>query len=135
MSWYVLYGLAFGVGVGGIMRLPGMDAVVPAFAINLCVMTALWLGIAIANSDRRPVTLAECGVGLLTFVLAAAALRTTPTLLYAGFALQALWSLAHLNQTSQYRFFAVRAPAWFSPFAAAANVGFGLVLSALVGWP
>ncbi|MEM1318404.1 MAG: hypothetical protein AAGF29_09070, partial [Pseudomonadota bacterium] len=47
------YGLTFGILVGLLMRAPGPDAVAPAFAINLCVMAALWLGIAIANPTSR----------------------------------------------------------------------------------
>ncbi|MEM9678074.1 MAG: hypothetical protein AAF890_08455 [Pseudomonadota bacterium] len=125
---YAAYGLVFGLVVGGIMRLPGMDAVVPAFGVNLSVMAALWLGIAIGAAPPRKVALVEVLVGVFTFVLVAAAMRTSPAWLYVGFGIQVVWSLAH-NRTA----LAAPSPRWFVPFSAAANLGFFIALSILVG--
>ncbi|MEM1040145.1 MAG: hypothetical protein AAGI12_11840 [Pseudomonadota bacterium] len=125
---FASYGLVFGLVIGGIMRLPGMDAVVPAFGINLSVMAALWLGISIGAAPPRKVALVEVLVGGVTFVLVAAAMRTTPAWLYMGFGVQIVWSLAH-NRIA----LATPSPRWFVPFSAAANLGFFAALSILVG--
>lgn len=117
-------GLAFGLAIGGIMRLPGADAVDAAMAINLCVMTSIWLGIAIANVDSRQQTLYALGVSTLTFVIAATALRTNYVWLYSGFLLQAFWSVDHARKSPR----TVLAPMWYALFSAWANIGFAISL-------
>lgn len=121
------YGLSFGVLVGLLMRAPGADAVVPAFAINLCVMAALWLGIAIGNPTSKSRAYADIAAATGTFVLAAAALRTEPMLMVAGFLFQTWWSLEHRSAR-----WGVIGPVWFLIFASMANLGFAVALLALL---
>lgn len=126
---FAVYGLLFGIVVGAIMRLPAADAVVPASAINLCVMAVLWLGIAIGDPQAKSRAYADIAAASLTFVIAAAALRTYEELLAAGFFFQVWWSLQH--KASGY---GVVGPSWFVPFAAMANLGFGVVFLILLRW-
>lgn len=123
------YGMSFGIAVGILMRLPGPDAVVPAFAINLCVMAALWLGIAIGNSADKNRAYADIAAATATFVLAAAALRTVPELMILGFLFQGWWSLQHRSDG-----FGVIGPVWFLLFASMANFAFAAVFFGLLRW-
>jgi len=130
MAFNLWYGTGFGCVVGIIMRLPGQDAVVPAFAINLCVMAALWLGIAIADPQEKRRAYGDIGVAVITFVLAAIALRTNPAVLLLGFALQVWWCFQHRSAG-----WGVIGPIWFMFFAAGANLAFGIVLAVLLYGP
>lgn len=121
------YGLTFGVLVGMLMRAPGADAVVPAFAINLCVMAALWLGIAIGAPFDKRRAYADIAAATVTFVLAAVALRTEPMLMIAGFLFQTWWSLQHRSAR-----WGVVGPVWFLIFASMANLGFAVSLLVLM---
>lgn len=123
------YGMSFGVALGVLMRVPGADAVVPAFAINLCVMAALWLGIAIGNPDDKKRAYADIAAAVFTFVIAAASLRTYPELLILGFVFQSWWSLQHRSDR-----FGVIGPVWFLLFASMANVSFAAVFYFLIRW-
>ncbi|EFL90684.1 hypothetical protein [Ahrensia sp. R2A130] len=121
------YGLSFGLLIGLLMRAPGADAVEPAFAINLCVMAALWLGIAIGNPTSKSRAYADIAAATATFVLAAVALRTEPMLMIAGFLFQTWWSLEHRSAR-----WGVIGPVWFLIFASMANLGFAIALLALL---
>lgn len=123
------YGMSFGVALGVLMRMPGADAVVPAFAINLSVMAALWLGIAIGRPDDKKRAYADIVVAVITFVLTAVALRTYPEVLIAGFLLQAWWSLQHRSDG-----LGVIGPVWFLLFASMANFAFAAVFFVLLRW-
>lgn len=123
------YGMSFGVAIGILMRMPGPDAIVPAFAINLCVMAALWLGIAIGDPQEKKRAYADIFAAVATFVLAAIALRTYPEILAIGFAFQAWWSLQHRSDG-----FGVIGPIWFLLFASMANASFGVVYLVLLRW-
>lgn len=123
------YGMSFGVAVGILMRMPGPDAVVPAFAINLCVMAALWLGIAIGDPQEKKRAYADIFAATLTFVLAAVALRTLPEILVIGFVFQTWWSLQHRSDG-----FGVIGPVWFLLFASMANLAFAIVFLVLLQW-
>lgn len=123
------YGMSFGVAVGILMRMPGVDAVVPAFAINLCVMAALWLGIAIGDPQEKKRAYSDIFAAALTFVLAAIALRTYSEILAVGFLFQVWWSLQHRSDG-----LGVIGPVWFLLFASMANLSFGIVLLVLLRW-
>lgn len=123
------YGMSFGVAVGILMRMPGPDAVVPAFAINLCVMAALWLGIAIGDPQEKKRAYADIFAATATFILAAIALRTYPEILALGFLFQTWWSLQHRSDG-----LGVVGPIWFLLFASMANLSFGIVLLVLLRW-
>lgn len=123
------YGMSFGVAVGILMRLPGVDAVVPAFAINLCVMAALWLGIAIGDPQNKKRAYADIFAAFLSFVLAAIALRTYPEILAIGFVFQFWWSLQHRSDG-----LGVIGPIWFLLFASMANLSFAVVFLVLLRW-
>lgn len=123
------YGMSFGVAIGILMRMPGSDAVVPAFAINLCVMAALWLGIAIGNPSDKKRAYADIFAAVFTFVIAAVALRTYPEILSLGFLFQFWWSLQHRSDGR-----GVIGPVWFLLFASMANASFGVVLLVLLRW-
>lgn len=115
----LLAGLFFGLVVGGIMRAPGEAYVVAASAINLAVMTALWLGIALAPGQERRALNLEIGIAGVTFVVTALVFQHSALWLYGGFALQAGWSALHIGN----RMGAVSLP-WYPGFAAMANLGF-----------
>lgn len=123
------YGMSFGIVVGVLMRMPGADAVVPAFAINLSVMAALWLGIAIGAPFEKSRAYADIAAATATFVLTAIALRTYPELMIAGFVFQGWWSLQHRSDG-----FGVIGPVWFLLFASMANFAFAGVLFVLLRW-
>lgn len=123
------YGMSFGIAVGIVMRLPGPEAVIPAFAINLCVMAALWLGIAIGDPSDKKRAYADIFAALGTFVLAAAALRTHAELLTLGFVFQFWWSLQHRSDGR-----GVIGPVWFLLFASMANLSFAAVFFVLLRW-
>lgn len=121
----LLAGLFFGLAVGGVMRAPGAEFVTAASAINLAVMAALWLGIALAPGQSRSTAVQEMIVATVTFVMTALVFQHSFNWLYAGFATQAAWSAAHIAN----RYGAISRP-WYPGFAAMANLGF---IAALYG--
>lgn len=118
-------GIVFGVLIGGVMRLPGKDTLLDAFAANLSVMTALWLGTLLVNAVSRRVLFQECGVAVASFALAAAAFQGYAPFLTIGFLVQAIWCVLHMRGAG------VVTQPWFPPFAACVNVTFGVTYVAL----
>ncbi|MEM8749623.1 MAG: hypothetical protein AAGF28_04935 [Pseudomonadota bacterium] len=124
---WVWGGLLFGLLIGGIMRLPGPEAVEPAFAINLCVMAAIWLGASFGSEHALSAMKVETVVATLTFVVAAIAMRVNAHILLIGFALQAVWCFRHASAGQS-----LKIKRWFPPFAAFANIGFVASYSLIV---
>ncbi|MEO0329863.1 MAG: hypothetical protein AAF217_14860 [Pseudomonadota bacterium] len=115
----LLFGLLFGLSVGGAMRLPGAEFIIAANAINLSVMAAIWLGIAIGVGQSRSHLIQETAAATLTFVIAALVFQSSPLWLYVGFFGQTIWSALHIGNR-----YGARAIAWYPGFAAMANLGF-----------
>jgi len=127
----IVSGLVFGLLVGFIMVLPGAGFVVSAYAVNLSVMGALWLGAALAQGQDQYKGVQEVAVAVVTFVIAGAVFQSSPNWLYAGFALQAIWSFVHHDGRR-----GVAVISWYPAFSAMANAGFIIsffILSQTVG--
>lgn len=122
----LVYGLIFGILVGGIMRAPGAEFVVAANAINLAVMAALWLGVTFAPGQIKRNTLIESVAAMVTFIMVALVFQHSQNWLYAGFAFQVMWSAVHIGGR-----IGVPSQAWFPGFAAMANLGFIAALYAV----
>ena len=127
MGSAVVKGILFGLVVGGVMRLPGKETLVDAFAADLSVMAALWLGAIMANGASRSVLVAESGVAIVSFACAAAAFQGVSGFLTIGFLVQAIWGVLHM------RGLGVETLPWVPPFLVAVNITFLLVYFALVG--
>jgi len=127
----MIFGLVFGLVVGFIMVLPGAEFVVSAYAVNLSVMAALWLGAALAQGQDQYKGVQEVLVATVTFIIAGAVFQSSPNWLYAGFGLQAIWSFVHHDGRR-----GIAVISWYPVFSAMVNVGFIIsffILSQSVG--
>jgi len=114
---HIFMGIVFGVCVGAIMRLPGPEYLTAAFAINLAVMAALWLGAVVAPPTAKGALVPETVAALATFVIVALMFQSSPAWGYLGFIFQAGWSFVHRSDA-----FGVTVQRWYPAFAMGVNL-------------
>ncbi|MEM9731991.1 MAG: hypothetical protein AAF903_00735 [Pseudomonadota bacterium] len=122
----VVQGLGFGLLVGALMRAPAITTFLPAYAITISVMAALWLGPLLVPSNGRGFW-GEVAVAGVTFTLIAMTMQIIPEFILVAMGLQIAWSVAHWFYGS-----GAVVQRWYPPFATGANVG--LLIAFVIFW-
>jgi hypothetical protein len=113
--------ILFGLAVGFVMYLPTPEVVINGGAVNLTVMTSLWLGAMVSVQTPVKEAILEVIVAVVCFCFVAAAMQGFEYFLVLGFMVQGHWALMHANGQR-----GVKVHSWFPILAVGANVGMAI---------